>query len=76
MTTPTIHLSMTSRWVSLTQEDGTIVAVLTSHGDSVRFIGSADELRHLYESLIGAEDNRRHPDPPRRSAPPTHWTGD
>ena len=71
-----IHLSMTSRWVSITQDDGTVVAVLSSHGDSVRFIGTPDELRHLYESLILADHNRRHPDPARRSAPATCWTGD
>jgi hypothetical protein len=72
----TIHLSMVSTWACLTQDDGSVIAVFISRGDTVRFIGTPNEVRHLYETLILAEDDRRHPKPLDPRNPPVCWTGD
>ena len=57
----TIHLSMVSTWACLTQDDGSVISVFISRGDTVKFIGTPDEVRHLYDALFQAEDDRRHP---------------
>ena len=72
----TVHLSMTSTWACLTQDDGSVIAVFVTRGDTIRFIGTPGEVRHLYETLIMAEDDRRHPKPLDPRNPPVCWTGD